>query len=235
MSARAPDRLAARRERILEEGRRLFLSKGYAGASVNEIVRRAGGSLATLYSEFGSKEALFAEIMRRRADVLYQWHEAGCFKRKSGREALLMLGRQLLDRILGKDGLAWYRIVVSEGPRCPELRKAVLEQSYPVFVRSLGDALVELHIATARDSIELAEEFLSMLHGQIVFRAACAGRATISSKALAQHVERVVDRFLTLHPVGKGRPRSSPAARRRPRAARAAAAGVLESASKVNA
>ena len=37
------NRLEARRERIMEEGRRLFLAKGYAGASVNEIVRLAGG------------------------------------------------------------------------------------------------------------------------------------------------------------------------------------------------
>ena len=74
-------RLEARRERFLEEGRRLFLSKGFAGASVNEIVRLAGGSLATLYNEFGSKEALFAEIMRRRAHVTYGWADHECCKR----------------------------------------------------------------------------------------------------------------------------------------------------------
>ncbi|HEY8538704.1 MAG TPA: TetR/AcrR family transcriptional regulator [Steroidobacteraceae bacterium] len=235
MSARAPDRLAARRERILEEGRRLFLSRGYAGASVNEIVRRAGGSLATLYSEFGSKEALFAEIMRQRAHVLYGWQEAECLKHKSEREALIVLGRRLLERILSKDGLAWYRIVIGEGPRCPELRKTVLEQSYPVFIRSLGDALVDLNIATRKDSAELAEEFVSLLYGQIVFRAACAGRATISPKALARHVERVVDRFLALHPVRKRRQRSFATLRRQSRIADAAAPPMLESAPKVTA
>jgi AcrR family transcriptional regulator len=201
MSARAPNRLAARRERIIEEGRRLFLSKGYAGASVNEIVRRAGGSLATLYSEFGSKEALFAEIMRRRAHVLYGWNEAECFRRKSGRDALLVLARRLLERVLQKDSLAWYRIAIAEGPRFPELRKAVLEESFPLFLQSLGDALIHLQIATPKDSLALAEEFLSLLHGQIVFRAACSGAASVSPKFLAQHVERVVDRFLALHPV----------------------------------
>jgi AcrR family transcriptional regulator len=201
MNARAPNRLAVRRERILEEGRRLFLSKGYAGASVNELVRRAGGSLATLYNEFGSKEALFAEIMRRRAHVLYGWSEVECFRKKSGRDALLALARRLLERVLEKDSLAWYRIAIAEGPRCPELRKAVLEESLPLFLQSLGDALIHLNIATRNDNLELAEEFLSMLHGQIVFRAACSGSANVSPKFLAQHVERVVDRFLVLHPI----------------------------------
>jgi AcrR family transcriptional regulator len=207
MSARAPSRLAARRERILEEGRRLFLSKGYAGASVNEIVRRAGGSLATLYSEFGSKEALFAEIMRRRAHVLYGWNEAECFKQKTGREALLVLARHLLERVLQKDSLALYRIAIAEGPRFPELRKAVLEDSFPLFIQSLGDALIAIGVATRKDSEALAEEFLSLLHGQLVFRAACSGVPKVSEKHLAQHVENVVDCFLSLHPVRKARAR----------------------------
>lgn len=207
MSARAPNRLAARRERIMEEGERLFLSKGYAGASVNEIMRRAGGSLATLYSEFGSKEALFAEIMRARAHVLYGWDEAECFKRKTGREALLALARRLLERVLEKDSLALYRIAIAEGPRFPELRKTVLEDSFPLFIQSLGDALIELNIATRKDSAALAEEFLSLLHGQLVFRAACSGASTVSEKCIAQHVVTVVDRFLAWHPVRKSRPR----------------------------
>jgi AcrR family transcriptional regulator len=207
MSARAPNRLEARRERILDEGRRLFLSKGYAGASVNEIVRQAGGSLATLYSEFGSKEALFAEIMRRRAHVLYGWDGAECFKQKTGRDALLVLARRLLERVLDEDGLALYRIAVSEGPRFPELRKVVLEESFPVFIQSIGDALTQLRIATTKDSAELAEEFLSLLHGQLVFRAACNGGEAISPQRRARHVATVVDRFLVLHPIRKTRAR----------------------------
>jgi len=60
---REPGRLEQRRDRILKEAEALFLQHGYAGASVNEVVRRAGGSLATLYGEFGSKENLFAEAI----------------------------------------------------------------------------------------------------------------------------------------------------------------------------
>jgi AcrR family transcriptional regulator len=193
-------RLEARRERIMEEGRRLFLSKGFAGASVNEIVRLAGGSLATLYSEFGSKEGLFADIMRRRAHIMYGWNDGECFKNKTCREALLALGKRLLDRVLEEESLALYRIAISEGPRFPELRKAVLEDSFPLFLQSLGEALASLQIASPRESTALAEEFLSLLHGQLVFRAACSSGQSISQKSRAAHVERVVENFLALHP-----------------------------------
>lgn len=203
MSARpaaTTSRLAARRERILAEGRRLFLAKGYAGASVNEIVRLAGGSLATLYNEFGSKEALFAEIMRERAHIMYGWNEAQCLQNKPPREALRALAKRLLDRVLEAESLALYRIAISEGPRFPELRKAVLDDSFPLFLQSLGDALTALRVATPKDSAELAEEFLSLLHGQLVFRAACGGGERISTRVRATHIERVVDEFLALHP-----------------------------------
>jgi AcrR family transcriptional regulator len=216
MSARAAaamSRLAARRERILEEGRRLFLAKGYAGASVNEIVRLAGGSLATLYNEFGSKEALFAEIMRERARVMYGWNEAQCLENKPPRVALRALAKRLLDRVLEEDSLALYRIAISEGPRFPELRKAVLDDSFPLFLQSLGDALTALRIATPKDSVVLAEEFLSLLHGQLVFRAACGGGERISARVRATHIERVVDEFLALHPPMKGSVRKEAPAR----------------------
>ena len=201
-------RLEARRERIMEVGRRLFLSKGYAGASVNEIVRLAGGSLATLYSEFGSKEALFAEIMRRRAHILYGWDDAACFKEKDCREALRALAKRLLDRVLEEESLALYRIAISEGPRFPELRKAVLEDSFPLFIQSLGDALIDMRIAAPKNATALAEEFLSLLHGQLVFRAACSGGECISTKWRNAHVDQVVERFLTLHPPRRARPRA---------------------------
>ncbi|HVF16028.1 MAG TPA: TetR/AcrR family transcriptional regulator [Steroidobacteraceae bacterium] len=189
----------------MEEGRRLFLTKGYAGASVNEIVRLAGGSLATLYGEFGSKEGLFAEIMRERAHIMYGWDEAVCFKKKESREGLRALGKRLLDRVLEEESLGLYRIAISEGPRFAELRKAVLEDSFPLFIQSLGDALIDMRVATAKDSTVLAEEFLSLLHGQLVFRAACGGGNRISPKCRAQHVEQVVERFLALHPPRKPR------------------------------
>lgn len=207
MSARALGRLEARRERFLEEGKRLFLSKGYAAASVNEIVRLAGGSLATLYNEFGSKEALFAEIMRRRATALYGGYDEECCKRKTPREALMTLARRLLDRVLTEDSLALYRIAISEGPRFPELRKAVLEDSFPLFLQSLGESLVELRIASRKDSRMLAEEFLSLLHGQLIFRAACGGGEMITAKCRAQHIDNVVTAFLTLHPSRPARAR----------------------------
>ncbi|MGH8175339.1 MAG: TetR/AcrR family transcriptional regulator [Steroidobacter sp.] len=197
---RAPGRLEQRRERIFKEAESLFLEHGYAGVSINEIVRRAGGSLATLYSEFGSKEHLFAEIMRRRATVIFDSETAHCPQSRSVRSGLVALATQLLDRILRDDSLALYRISISEGPRFADVREVILEGSLPSFLARLGDILIELGVAGAADQIETAEEFITLVHGQLVFRAACGGGKSITTKQKTKHIERAVDAFLMLHP-----------------------------------
>ena len=196
---RAPGRLEQRRERFLKEAEELFLEHGYAGASVNEIVRRAGGSLATLYNEFGSKEQLFAAIMRRRATVVFDSEYARCPQTRSTRSALIELATRLLDRILRDDGLSLYRIAISEGPRFPDLREAILKDSLPAFLERLGAILVELGVATGSHSTDCAEEFITLVHGQLVFRAACGGGDQITAKQKVKHIERAVDAFLMLH------------------------------------
>ena len=47
------------RARLLETATELFAEKGYAGASVREIVEKAGVSKPVLYYYFKSKEGLF--------------------------------------------------------------------------------------------------------------------------------------------------------------------------------
>ena len=57
------------RERLLDTATELFAEKGYAGASVREIVEKAGVSKPVLYYYFKSKEGLFYAILEWAADV----------------------------------------------------------------------------------------------------------------------------------------------------------------------
>jgi len=57
------------RERLLETATGLFAEKGYAGASVREIVEKAGVSKPVLYYYFKSKEGLFYAILEWAAGV----------------------------------------------------------------------------------------------------------------------------------------------------------------------
>ncbi|WP_432010299.1 TetR/AcrR family transcriptional regulator [Streptomyces cucumeris] len=89
---------ARTRELLLEAAARVFARKGFTGASVEEIAEAAGFSIGALYSNFGSKEALFLELLSHRqtdriaeAAQALERHPAG-----TG-EAAADVGRLLID------------------------------------------------------------------------------------------------------------------------------------------
>ena len=53
------------RDALIEAGRTLFAQHGYAGASVRAITAAAGANLGAITYHFGSKEALYFEVVDR--------------------------------------------------------------------------------------------------------------------------------------------------------------------------
>src|SRR5215813_3356029 len=63
---RPPKELAgAVEERILEAARRVFLERGFEGASIEEIAEVARSGKPTIYARFPDKRALFTAVVTR--------------------------------------------------------------------------------------------------------------------------------------------------------------------------
>jgi AcrR family transcriptional regulator len=60
-------------ERILQAAFKEFAGKGFAGARVDRIARRAGINKRMLYHYFGDKKALFREVLRRKMAEREAW------------------------------------------------------------------------------------------------------------------------------------------------------------------
>jgi TetR/AcrR family transcriptional repressor of nem operon len=58
------ERAAENRERILREAARLFRERGLSGVGVDEVAAAAGLTYGSLYSQFGSKDAMTAEAVQ---------------------------------------------------------------------------------------------------------------------------------------------------------------------------
>lgn len=56
---------ARTREAVLSAAGTVFAEKGYGSASVEEIARRAGVAIGSVYAHFGGKQALFAALVER--------------------------------------------------------------------------------------------------------------------------------------------------------------------------
>jgi AcrR family transcriptional regulator len=74
----APQRLsrvearARTRAALLDAAARVFVERGFAGASVERIAAAAGYTRGAFYSNFGSKEELFAELLQERVYSVYR-------------------------------------------------------------------------------------------------------------------------------------------------------------------
>src|SRR5471030_2010213 len=56
------------RERLLDAAQTVFMKKGFVAASVEDIAAAAGYTRGAFYSNFGSKSALFLELLKRDHD-----------------------------------------------------------------------------------------------------------------------------------------------------------------------
>jgi AcrR family transcriptional regulator len=65
---RRAEQVERNREEVLAAARRVFLAKGYAGATVDGIAEEAGFSTGVVYSQFGSKADLFLVLLEQRID-----------------------------------------------------------------------------------------------------------------------------------------------------------------------
>ena len=198
--------LAARREQLIAVAEQLFLQNGFANTSVNAIVREAGGSLATLYAEFGSKEALFESVLSERAARFFPEERSASRETLDTQAELRALATHMLKRMLSDDGLAVYRIAVHEAPRFPALRKALLEVGMlgllnrtARYLRGLADRGA-LTIEESEDAARLAaSQLIALVQGQLVFSAACGGE--VSARTRTTHVNDAVKAFLRLYGV----------------------------------
>jgi AcrR family transcriptional regulator len=69
-------RTAETQRALLDAAREVFTEQGFAGASIAEVVRRAGSSVGSLYHHFGGKSELFI--------ALWQEHQAAHDQAASG-------------------------------------------------------------------------------------------------------------------------------------------------------
>jgi AcrR family transcriptional regulator len=106
----------------------MFSEVGYAASSMSSIAARLGGSKATLYKYFPSKEELFAASL----EDLIASHAGELMLPAGGGEdlekTLTQFCRKITAAMVSPPLLALFRLVVAESPRFPELGKAYYDK-----------------------------------------------------------------------------------------------------------
>src|SRR5580692_10000323 len=108
----------SKRQVILESAYRLFRAQGFDGTSMADITSQVGGSKATLYSHFPSKEELFVECMMAAlhnymSDTLKHLEAS----RGDPQAALRNFGTGVLNFICSAEQLEVRRLMIAEAAR----------------------------------------------------------------------------------------------------------------------
>lgn len=107
----------AKRQAILDIAKTAFIEQGYSTTSMSEIANRVGGSKATLYNYFSSKEEIFAAVMESSAaeKIAHAFHLLE--DKNDIRTTLINFGMHYLNSILAHDIMAIRNMAINEAHR----------------------------------------------------------------------------------------------------------------------
>ena len=186
-------------DQVLDGARTVFMRDGFEGASVDDIVREAGVSKATLYSYFPDKRLLFLEVAK--AECKSQSDEAIKQIEATGdiREAMTKAATRMIRFFMSDVGMQVYRIVVGESQRFPEIGHEFYE-SGPAKVRAILVVFLSKAVAEGRlkiDDVELAaDQFPELCKAGLHLQMVLGLRTRVSEEEIDRVVEGAVDMFL---------------------------------------
>lgn len=167
-------RAELRRAAFLKAAREVFLEYGYEAASMAEIVKRAGGSLSTLYAQFGGKKGLFEAMIDRRVEELTEQMQIELAAHAPLREGLQRIGEQFLSKLMEPGSIDVFRLMVGQARKFPEIAASYSRRG-PDRVRKHLTAYLrdraEAGEVVIRDYDLAAALYFDLVRGRMHFRA----------------------------------------------------------------
>jgi TetR/AcrR family transcriptional regulator, mexJK operon transcriptional repressor len=195
----ARPRLEARRRALLDAAAKVFQEKGYAGATLDDVIAHSGGSRQTLYALFGGKQGLFEAIVAERSTSILGSFSAEPFGEHPPEQFLLRFGIRYLTIIMTPEAVALYRLVVAESGARKELGE-LFWRSGPATGRQLLSQYFEVWMGRGvlriDDAERVASRFLGMLLGTMHVEMVMGLRGAPPPAEIEDSVKRTVKHFL---------------------------------------
>lgn len=183
-----------KRTAILEAAVEIFRADGYIGARMDSIAAKAGVTKQTVYRYYNAKEALYLAVLEYQEDTSHA-NFLSELDREDDREALLFFAKEFVRCHLSAKYLATMRLMMTEGPKAPEMARAhfalgptdVHERLAVFFAERFNFPDIEYA------SKMLTSTLLSMTMGVLLGRF-----DSPTAEDMDEHAERTVDVFMRL-------------------------------------
>lgn len=189
-----------KRDSIVDEAQRLFLELGYERATMGELNRRIGGSKATLYGYFRSKQELFVAVTERLASghLADAIAELDTLAQLGVERGLTGFAHKMLVPMASDAGLALQRMIIGESGRS-EVGEIFIELGPR---RCLGVLTSALRAAMDRGDLQpgpadlLAIQFMGLVRAEIDLRPYLRQPVPLDPAQLKAMAQRAVTLFL---------------------------------------
>ncbi|MFE0699293.1 TetR/AcrR family transcriptional regulator [Streptomyces sp. NPDC058872] len=188
-------RSARKHQAILDAATAVFLDKGYAGTSMDDIAKLAAVSKQTVYKHFADKEKLFSEIVLATTDRIDGMiHLVADVPATTDDldENLTRLARQFLTTLTQPEVIRLRRLIIANADAFPALGAAWYERGFERVLLTLAATFRQLADRGALrtdDPVLAAHHFAGLLLWIPVNQAMFHGSA--------QHTEADLDLYAT--------------------------------------
>ena len=191
-------------DQVLNGAWRIFLRDGYAGAAVDDIVRSAGVSKATLYAYFPDKRLLFETAIQNALEEDRTHPLADIGKDLPAERAVPRITAAITAWLRSDRETDLFRVVISESNRFPDMAATYHERIGTLLEHPLREHL-DRFVARGElsvDDMALAARQLIGLCGLAVHDRATAGTALETEMPVRRTAEAAATMFLRAYGTG---------------------------------
>ncbi len=193
-------RTDAKRDAILKVASEVFLEMGYERTSMAAIAARVGGSKATLYGYFPSKEAIFLTLARDfGAEHIDPALEALTTSQDDNLAPLLQqFGERLLTFLASASAISAHRVVLAEAGHS-EVGRLFYEAGQQQGMQTMAtylQSVMDRGLLRQADPLVAARHFGSLMHSEIDHRYFYRENFELTPAEITGMVERAVQVFM---------------------------------------
>jgi AcrR family transcriptional regulator len=185
-----------RRKEILDAAFLEFSEKGYAGASMEAIARRARASKETLYAWFDNKETLLNTLFASRLEGMKIRVFAVAGKDPSPASVLPIIAEDVIRLMLAIEPLSRRMGGGESVDKASRLLGRTISDERRQFVDYLLWCREHGYVAFDDDPFEIVSLFVAMAEGEWSLRLATGMLDKITDQMIEEHAQRVSRLFL---------------------------------------
>jgi TetR/AcrR family transcriptional regulator, mexJK operon transcriptional repressor len=190
----------AKLEAILDAAYALFLKRGIAGTTVDEVAERASVSKMTVYANFRDKPALLAAVLDRRIKSVFVFDEvlAGP-DLNSSVERLVKLGEAVVSAITQPQVIRMTLLMAERADQHPQLAAAFYAAGRGELLKRVAaclKALTKRGFLSIKNPDLAAEQLVASWSGMSLLRQGLGVASPPAADEIAEHVRYAVDTMI---------------------------------------